>query len=129
MTKEKKKVLLVNLCTRLPYGVKVLYKGQVREIQHIEPLYNELKLLETSFNYTIGIEDIKPYLRSLSNMTKEEEKEYCNLKAKFIYRGQYLITDVYELFVWLNKNHFDYCGLIEIGLALEAPKGMYKSQH
>lgn len=129
MTQEKKQVLLVNLCTRLPHGVKVLYKGQVKEIQYIEPLYNELKLLETSSNYTIKIEDIKPYLRSLSSMIKEEKEEFCNLKAKFLCSRQYIVTDVYELFVWLNKNHFDYCGLIEMGLALEAPKGMYKSQH
>lgn len=27
---------------------------------------------------------------------------------------------------WLNSNHFDYRGLIEKGLALEAPKDMYK---
>jgi hypothetical protein len=27
---------------------------------------------------------------------------------------------------WLNAHHFDYRGLIEKGLALEAPKGMYK---
>ena len=26
---------------------------------------------------------------------------------------------------WLNANHFDYRGLIEKGLALEAPEGMY----
>ena len=27
---------------------------------------------------------------------------------------------------WLNAHHFDYRGLIEKGLALEAPKDMYK---
>ena len=27
---------------------------------------------------------------------------------------------------WLNANHFDYRGLIEKGIALEAPEGMYK---
>jgi predicted AlkP superfamily phosphohydrolase/phosphomutase len=27
---------------------------------------------------------------------------------------------------WLNAHHFDYRGLIEKGLALEAPEGMYK---
>jgi hypothetical protein len=26
---------------------------------------------------------------------------------------------------WLNAHHFDYRGLIEKGLALEAPEGMY----
>ena len=30
-----------------------------------------------------------------------------------------------ESYDWLNKHHFDYRGLIEKGLALKAPKGMY----
>ena len=30
-----------------------------------------------------------------------------------------------EIVDWLNKHHFDYRGLIEIGLALEAPEDMY----
>ena len=29
---------------------------------------------------------------------------------------------------WLNSHHFDYLGLIEKGLALEAPEGMYKTE-
>ena len=28
---------------------------------------------------------------------------------------------------WLNAHHFDFRGLIEKGLALEAPEGMYKN--
>lgn len=28
---------------------------------------------------------------------------------------------------WLNKHHFDYRDLIGIGLALEAPEGMYNN--
>ena len=38
------------------------------------------------------------------------------------------LNDVAVLMVqtdWLNKHHFDYRGLIEKGLALEAPEGMY----
>ena len=31
-----------------------------------------------------------------------------------------------EAIDWLNAHHFDYRGLIEKGLALEAPEGMYK---
>ena len=29
---------------------------------------------------------------------------------------------------WLNEHHFDFRDLIEMGLALEAPKGMYKTE-
>jgi len=29
---------------------------------------------------------------------------------------------------WYNAHHFDYRGLIEKGLAIEAPEGMYKTE-
>ena len=35
------------------------------------------------------------------------------------------IDEVQEFIDWLNQHHFDYRGLIEKGLALEAPEGMY----
>ena len=31
-----------------------------------------------------------------------------------------------KLIDWLNAHHFDYRGLIDKGLAIEAPEGMYK---
>lgn len=117
MEKENKKLLMVDLCARLPYSVKVLYEGQIKEIQYIEPLYNELKLLDDSSNYTIGIKDIKPYLRTMSSMTEEEKREYSLTKTLSIVDYPTL-----ESFDWLNKNHFDYRGLIEKGLAIEVTK-------
>ena len=82
---EDKELLLIDLCARLPYGVKVLYEGQVKEIQYIEPLYNKLKLLDSFSNYTVGIEEIKPYLRPLSSMTEEEAKEllFIRIDSKY----------------------------------------------
>ena len=35
-------------------------------------------------------------------------------------------VDMYLTIDWLNEHHFDYRGLIEKGIALEAPKGMYE---
>lgn len=131
MTENDERLLLIDLCARQPYRVKILYKGQVEEIQYIEPLYNEVKLLGK--NYTIPICDVKPYLRPLSSMTKEEEKEYHNLCYEeererdefgaWVTRIYY--HDTIESIDWLNKNHFDYRGLIPRNLALEAPNGMY----
>ena len=131
MKKEDKELLLKDLCARLPYSVKVLYEGQIKEIQYIEPLYNELKLLDDSSNYTIGIKDIKPYLRPMSSMT-EEEKNYINYKwdaddcgnmmAFSSYEGgvsEIELADIVGFQDWLNKNMFDYRGLIEKGLAIE----------
>jgi len=136
MTQEDKYLLLKDLCARLPYGVKVLYEGQVKEIQYIEPLYNELKLLENFSNYTIGIEEIKPYLRPMSSMTEEEIKDYhkCTdaahrecyeVRANGENRKVIIGEDGYSSAIdldWLNAHYFDYRGLIPMSLAIEVTK-------
>lgn len=84
------------------------------------------------------IQVLKPYLHPMSSMTEEEFAEYEkandldtidssetlkeNLKAKTRVR----ISKWYHGTDWLNAHHFDYRGLIEKNLALEAPKDMYK---
>lgn len=76
------------------------------------------------------VDEFKPYLRPMSNMTEEEKKVYYTFQYKFtlqIYEYQELNKETFSEYLnWLNKNMFDYRGLIEKGLALEAPKGMYK---
>ena len=79
------------------------------------------------------IEEFKPYLRPMSSMTEEERTEYnkfndfgsANLR-RYEYKDFILYIPSYERIDWLNKHHFDYRGLIPKGLALEAPKDMYK---
>jgi hypothetical protein len=56
----------------------------------------------------------------MSSMTEEEEREYNLTKTLSIVDYPTL-----KSFNWLLEHHFDYCGLIERGLALEAPEGMY----
>ena len=63
----------------------------------------------------------KPYLRPMSSMTEEEENKYNSLNG--YEKGIFPHTE--EAFDWLNAHHFDYRGLIEKGLALEAPEDMY----
>jgi hypothetical protein len=60
-------------------------------------------------------------------MTEEEENELVKIAVIGGYNNDsvlnsYIITD------WLNAHHFDYRGLIPMGLALEAPKDMYKTE-
>ena len=132
MNQEDKELLLKkDLCARMPWGVKVLYNGQVKEIQYIEPLYNELKLLDNSSNYTIGIKYIKPYLRPMSSMTEEEKwyiddnfgaTPYGSIESYSSCEGGYsevTNNDIVGLIDWLNKNMFDYRGLIPKGLAVD----------
>lgn len=70
--------------------------------------------------------DIKPYLRSMSSMTEEEEKEYWKIDNRsYSCPMSYAHVPSSERIDWLIKHHFDYRGLIEKGLAIEAPMDMY----
>lgn len=141
MTEEDKTLLLKDLIARLPYGVKIALKnngsyhhdnvakkgditidklkgftGSYFNIYHSNPLDWDW------YDDDIDIEDIKPYLFPLSSMTEEQWKEYQTLKMTDWVEG-----DINGVFInagtitdWLNKNHFDYRGLIEKGLAIDA---------
>ena len=78
--------------------------------------------MNTESNITVGfgyeIHNYLPYLRPMSSMTEEEWKEYNQTIGK-----SFSFTDEVD---WLNAHHFDYRGLIPMGLALKATKGMYE---
>lgn len=151
MTQEERQLLLKDLCARLPYGVIVNYKEGEYDFHKwkIEtlyaPEYSETGLLiETNCDGWIGYTEYTgcgissasralhldknlPYLRPMSNMTDEERREYDKLIAKCIYDPEaYFFENYNRLYDWLLEHHFDYRGLIEEGLAIEAPEGMYK---
>ena len=68
---------------------------------------------------TIG--KIKPYLFPLSSMTEEQKIIYGDLCYAVIHSLAWdMQAALNELIDWLNKNHFDYRGLIEKGLAVNA---------
>ena len=120
MTQEDKELLLADLCARLPYGVCVHIR-----YKEGEPCYGKLTPKDIQWFIDSNIEVIKPYLRPMSSMTEEEEEEYWQIRCpQYDENGNIINTDA-ELFDWLNAHHFDYRGLIDKGLALEAPKGMY----
>ena len=132
MTYEDKELLLQDLCARLPYGVLcnigLKYPFQLQRIfvDRLDGIL--LDFYEDGDNYQVYLSEVKPYLRPMSSMTEEEWTDYQKIRmidwvngdinGTFINAG--LIVD------WLNKNHFDYRGLIPKGLAFEAPEGMYK---
>ena len=149
MTQEDKQLLLKDLCARLPYGVYMHHKNfpeanlklsAVFSDNRIGVKQNEIGLTPTSIN------ECKPYLRPLSSMTEEELRElndkygsiayffiqeppyYHGLQAQHSDIGSIEISEFSEIYDWLNAHHFDYRGLIEKGLALEAPEGMYKAK-
>ena len=137
MTNEDKKLLLKDLCARLPYGFIVHRYCDNCDITFKQ---NELDDFAHFLEYSEG-EIFKPYLRPMSSMTDEEREVWADLfnleldklneiddenKAEEL--APYYFGKSHQVSIdWLNAHHFDYRGLIEKGLALEAPEGMYES--
>lgn len=128
LSTEEKKLLLKDLCGRLPYGV-------ICKCYHTE--YNEwdgkpfIATYDSSVDsidsngivfaggFCYEIDEVRPYLRSKSEISNLiSAKEFTQLSG-------------IDLIDWFNANHIDYRAddeaktMIENGLALEAPKDMY----
>jgi len=137
MRQEDKELLLKDLCTRLPYRVIIEYNNDgcssTRELG-----------LGSLHDFMFDNAELKPYLRSIFSMTEEEFtelKNYTELKYSQLelvdwdnthrtiefYLEEIPHYCVIKVFDWFNAHHFDYRGLIEKGLALEAQEGMYKN--
>lgn len=126
MTQEDKELLLKDLCARLPYKVKIMrYVERNNKINELIPELNlSIRLVELFISNDGFI--IKPYLRPMSSMTKEEVLEYIGLKDNIVaIDDTTYFFETYQSIDWLNSRHFDYRGLIEKGFALEAKEGMY----
>ena len=125
----------------LVYGIK---EGSLFVFPLIKDM-DELEFANEEVASGIDILDFKPYLFPLSSMTEEEAKEisilygikdilsikitdeyidfevddgFCSIETKTIWYNE-IISSI-ETFDWLNAHHFDYRGLIEKGLALNA---------
>ncbi len=112
MMQKDKELLLKDLCARLPYGVKV--NNEIQGDFNVYGICENLVFVRNEVcHIDFSVEDIKPYLIPLLNMTKEQQIDL----SKFVANGIYAENIVYD---WYNKNHFDYRGLIQLGLALDA---------
>lgn len=121
MTQEDKQLLLKDLCGRLSNEVKckILETNEVKILGSIQydgenTLFDfwedDLKI---QYGYQLYLSEFKPYLLPISSMTKEQKKYI---------RDKHTFGATYELFDWFDKNHFDYRGLIDKGLAIDASK-------
>ena len=146
MTNEEKQLLFKDLSARSPYGVKATTTSNrwsgVYTVSGCKNnrVYLDCPVLDEGDDEWL-IESVKPYLRSMESMTDEEKKEFIHCSGYEVEESvngrhyEYYLKDYvgtpekpicnYNAIVWLIKHHFDYLGLIEMGLALEAPKGMY----
>ena len=112
MTQRDKELLERDLSCRIPYGVIVNVDGKYNVRLESVNWYEEVSVDDGS-NDLYTISEVKPYLFPLLSMTEEQQ---TNL-TKFVANG---ITGENILYDWYNKNHFDYRGLIEKGLAIDA---------
>lgn len=152
MKTQDKELLIKDLCGRLLYGVKVQmnrvgeWDGETKRfVVSKELTFDDVK----SFAENGVVLSIKPYLRPMSNMTKEEAKtlvtlwgieDFISLDITEEYIGvvcddgfgSTVTTEIWydgdmsiECYDFLNSRHLDYRGLIPVGLALPALEGMY----
>lgn len=143
MTQEEKQLLLQDLSARLPYKPRVKYSysfiGAVAINGYTDEgylSYDELKDFSIFPKYGLErkrVSDIIPYLRPMSSITEDEKKEIKPLFSKVIdeFGKRTLVVRQNKMALyqdWLNAHHFDYRGLIPMGLALEAPDGMYDTK-
>ena len=106
MTQEQEELLLKDLCARLPYGV-ILNCCKIVS----EPL--TLISYKGLVNNDYDIDEVKPYLYPLQSMTAKQKTSHDFLK----YSAH---ANPIKLIDWYVKNHFDYRGLIPMGLAIDA---------
>lgn len=133
MNKEDKQLLLKDLYGRSPYGVKCCVRNNHKLCGNLVGIVGENIYIFSSGCTTFNISVIIPYLFPLSSMTEEQKEELKNLGWNFdnfeihnvseclgTYREYVTHLDCSVLIDWFNKNHFDYRGLIEKGLARDA---------
>lgn len=134
MTQKDKDLLLKDLCARLPYGVKI----KITPNEIIENVESVVYIVDSEYSYIspnstiLNADNIKllfndywkeckPYLFPMSSMTKAQKKEYNNLCENILDDLGYPASfDTVDSLDWLNRNHFDYRGLIPMGLANDA---------
>lgn len=122
MTREDKKLLLKDLCVRLPYGIKFLRESwnyewdqELSVIEVLEDIDKDGYINNTKV-YDVG--DIKPYLFPMPSMTEEQSKVYHELINGMF--GTSALINFEVLTDFFNANHLDYRGLIKKGLAIDA---------
>lgn len=135
MTQEEKDLLLRDLCARLPYGVKVQTTYIMQSGERKDIGIDILTTVEISMLIE-GAEEHKPYLFPLSSMTEEQYNslhesgilDNCSHSYEYVNPHIHGVSFIFKefktyslkLIEWLNKNHFDYRGLIPKGLAANA---------
>ena len=139
--KEEELLLLQDLTSRLSFGVMCEYKNETCSTTKPLLLTDICRVkTKTGFIYwdcyfednggqDIPVEIVRPYLRPMSSMTDEEVKEiqkinwqFCKSVECFVGSeddGYCSVSQMADILKYLRKHHFDYLGLIDLGMAIE----------
>lgn len=113
MKQEDKELLLKDLCSRLPYGVKGYADGYISTLEGVNVIDS---IVEYDMYCQIVVEEFTPYLFPLSSITPKQKAELSMLVVG--------VEDIFKSFLieveFYHKHHIDYRGLIPMGLAVDA---------
>ena len=133
MSPEDKELLLKDLCSRVPFVVWCYYPNGTGAYGPLSGVVGEKCYFFGSDSY--NVENVKPLLRPLSDMTEEEKEEikkdylvsFLGNRIRLYYHSEgYWDNDLTpdnkdytDLLDWLKAHHFDHRGLISKGLAID----------
>ena len=146
ITREQKDLLLKDICARLPYGVKLQNIHNTESIVRLRSIDLDdycyeimfytyegkaLTVCDRSKLFRFGkVLRYKPCLFPLSSMTEEQKNDLTKyLDANVFVKDEISFWSLFaanmmdkweKVFEWCDKNHFDYRGLIPMGLAIDA---------
>lgn len=136
LTDEEKDIVIKDVCSRLPYWPYVQLsegpdtsEGDVGYIIEIDT-YNGDPVFsgyvpqdKEGYSFDSKVDGFKLLLRPIGSMTEEERKEFWNLGGTMTYDPEHdrwnVVSLSPEALDFVNKNRFDYRGLIYRGLATE----------
>ena len=133
MKKEDIKILLFDLCPRLPNNVILKTPdgdGYLCDICNAPLLGWQVSVRIGLEKKTFGIEEVTPYLRTFDSIKDYE----CDKFEEMVFpmkdwndemSAVIRVKDVSKLIEFYNSIMLDHNDLIKKGLALEAPDGMY----
>ena len=131
---EKNRLLAEDLSARVPFGVKIDLGHEYDDEREVATLVGILPtddrfFYETEYKFSDADGIPTPYLRRMESMTKEEFDEYdkenekdtadSHKAIKENLKGRKYISSWYHGVLWLYKHHFDFRGLIDMGLSIE----------
>lgn len=125
MTEEDKRLITEYICWSIPVlSLKVRWNGTDYNVLGV--VFGRAVLVRPFMSNVEGsplVEEVRPYLRKMSDMTDEEREELSKMvgNAEKFPKN----SDFGAIFRFFYEHHLDFLGMIEKNLAIEAPENMY----